>query len=387
MIRSHACRTFSRSSRANCTLMLPFLWHCCPDHSQLDHFPPYPSTCSTILLPPGSGRRRPLDAIGRPAGFRRAGASYRHHTITWICATRRHLLIGVHRVARALSYAPHLAPPTAHLVHSPAALLLPRVRLFSFLPRECAVTLRGLSRSSAQGSTMPFRGWALRGYPVATLAAPPTLGHISLSSFLATPSGTSLCLSVRPCVYLPHAFAPRRPRSTRLSPYAAPFLPPPAAGAAERSAGRGRLGRGDEPDRRRQPGTADRDGPGSHGFYTSGQLFLEEYYALGILAKAGIGTPHLDGNTRLCTATAAASLKESFGADGQPGRMRTSMNARRCSATGTTWPKPKRCCGRASWTAWPVRTGRHSFALIPGTRPSLVRPTSTSAFDPGRTSR
>jgi anaerobic selenocysteine-containing dehydrogenase len=60
-------------------------------------------------------------------------------------------------------------------------------------------------------------------------------------------------------------------------------------------------------------------GPLSHGFYTSGQLFLEEYYALGVLGKAGIGTPHMDGNTRLCTATAAASLKESFGADGQPG--------------------------------------------------------------------
>src|SRR3954463_8970513 len=27
----------------------------------------------------------------------------------------------------------------------------------------------------------------------------------------------------------------------------------------------------------------------------------------------------MDGNTRLCTATAAASLKASFGADGQPG--------------------------------------------------------------------
>ncbi|MDP9694013.1 UNVERIFIED_ORG: anaerobic selenocysteine-containing dehydrogenase [Arthrobacter globiformis] len=60
-------------------------------------------------------------------------------------------------------------------------------------------------------------------------------------------------------------------------------------------------------------------GPLSHGFYTSGQLFLEEYYALGMLGKAGIGTPHMDGNTRLCTATAAAALKESFGADGQPG--------------------------------------------------------------------
>lgn len=62
-----------------------------------------------------------------------------------------------------------------------------------------------------------------------------------------------------------------------------------------------------------------RNGPLSHGFYTSGQLFLEEYYTLAVLGKAGIGTPHMDGNTRLCTATAAAALKESFGADGQPG--------------------------------------------------------------------
>jgi len=64
------------------------------------------------------------------------------------------------------------------------------------------------------------------------------------------------------------------------------------------------------------------DGPGGwghFGFYTSGQLFLEEYYALGVIGKAGIGTPHMDGNTRLCTATAAASLKASFGTDGQPG--------------------------------------------------------------------
>ncbi|HYC29712.1 MAG TPA: molybdopterin-dependent oxidoreductase, partial [Chitinophagaceae bacterium] len=55
------------------------------------------------------------------------------------------------------------------------------------------------------------------------------------------------------------------------------------------------------------------------GFYTSGQLFLEEYYALAVIGKAGIGTPHMDGNTRLCTATSAAALKSSFGADGQPG--------------------------------------------------------------------
>ncbi|MFI8278039.1 molybdopterin oxidoreductase family protein [Streptomyces sp. NPDC085929] len=63
---------------------------------------------------------------------------------------------------------------------------------------------------------------------------------------------------------------------------------------------------------------ADR-GPGSIGFYTTGQLFLEEYYTLAVVARAGIGTNHLDGNTRLCTSTAAEALQESFGCDGQPG--------------------------------------------------------------------
>lgn len=63
----------------------------------------------------------------------------------------------------------------------------------------------------------------------------------------------------------------------------------------------------------------DQRGPLSHGFYTSGQLMLEEYYTLAVIGKAGIGTPHVDGNTRLCTATAAAALKETFGTDGQPG--------------------------------------------------------------------
>ncbi|GIE92268.1 molybdopterin oxidoreductase family protein [Actinoplanes regularis] len=63
----------------------------------------------------------------------------------------------------------------------------------------------------------------------------------------------------------------------------------------------------------------DPGGWGRFGFYTSGQLFLEEYYALAVIGKAGLGTPHMDGNTRLCTATAAAALKASFGTDGQPG--------------------------------------------------------------------
>lgn len=60
-------------------------------------------------------------------------------------------------------------------------------------------------------------------------------------------------------------------------------------------------------------------GPSAIGFYTTGQLFAEEYYTLAVIAHGGIGTNHLDGNTRLCTATAAEALKESFGSDGQPG--------------------------------------------------------------------
>jgi len=30
---------------------------------------------------------------------------------------------------------------------------------------------------------------------------------------------------------------------------------------------------------------------------------------MNVIGKAGLGTPHMDGNTRLCTATSAAALK------------------------------------------------------------------------------
>jgi len=63
----------------------------------------------------------------------------------------------------------------------------------------------------------------------------------------------------------------------------------------------------------------ERYGAGGVGFYNSGQLMLEEYYTLAVISEAGIGTSHVDGNTRLCTATAATALIESFGTDGAPG--------------------------------------------------------------------
>ena len=63
----------------------------------------------------------------------------------------------------------------------------------------------------------------------------------------------------------------------------------------------------------------DAKGALSHGFFTCGQLIPEEYYTLAVIGKGGLGTPHMDGNTRWCTATASAAFQESFGCDGQPG--------------------------------------------------------------------
>ena len=60
---------------------------------------------------------------------------------------------------------------------------------------------------------------------------------------------------------------------------------------------------------------------GGIGVYNTGQLFLEEYYTLAVLARGGWGTNNIDGNTRLCTATAGMALQQTFGCDGQPGSL------------------------------------------------------------------
>ncbi|HTM01902.1 MAG TPA: nitrate reductase [Vicinamibacterales bacterium] len=61
------------------------------------------------------------------------------------------------------------------------------------------------------------------------------------------------------------------------------------------------------------------EGPDAVAIYNSGQLLLEEYYTLGKIARGGLGIATIDANTRLCTATTASALMESFGADGPPG--------------------------------------------------------------------
>ena len=128
-------------------------------------------------------------------------------------------------------------------------------------------------------------------------------------------------------------------------------------------------------------------GWGRFGFYTSGQLFLEEYYTLAVIGKAGIGTPHMDGNTRLCTATAAAALKASFGTDGQPGSYPTSTTATRSRCGGTTSRRRKPCCGCACSTAGAVRIRRGCSRSTPVRRRWHVRPTSTSRHATARTRR
>ncbi|MEN7549545.1 nitrate reductase [Rapidithrix thailandica] len=60
-------------------------------------------------------------------------------------------------------------------------------------------------------------------------------------------------------------------------------------------------------------------GPDSVAFYGSGQLYIEESYTANKLFKAGIGTNNVDGNPRLCMASAAVGYTQTFGKDEPPG--------------------------------------------------------------------
>jgi len=54
------------------------------------------------------------------------------------------------------------------------------------------------------------------------------------------------------------------------------------------------------------------------GFYVSGQLLTEDYYAFNKLAKGLIGTNNIDTNSRLCMSSAVAGYKQTLGADAPP---------------------------------------------------------------------
>ena len=60
------------------------------------------------------------------------------------------------------------------------------------------------------------------------------------------------------------------------------------------------------------------NGPDAVGFYISGQLLTEDYYAFNKLAKGLIGTNNVDTNSRLCMSSAVAGYKLTLGADAPP---------------------------------------------------------------------
>ncbi len=60
-------------------------------------------------------------------------------------------------------------------------------------------------------------------------------------------------------------------------------------------------------------------GRDSFAIVSTGQLLTEEFYTLGKLTRAVIGTNNYDGNTTLCMASAVSGYKRSFGSDGPPG--------------------------------------------------------------------
>ncbi len=60
-------------------------------------------------------------------------------------------------------------------------------------------------------------------------------------------------------------------------------------------------------------------GPDAVAVLSTGQLVTEEFYALGKLARVGLGLRHYDGNTTLCMSSAVSGYKASFGSDGPPG--------------------------------------------------------------------
>lgn len=60
-------------------------------------------------------------------------------------------------------------------------------------------------------------------------------------------------------------------------------------------------------------------GRDSFAIVSTGQIYTEEFYTLGKLVRAVIGTNNYDGNTTLCMASAVSGYKRSFGSDGPPG--------------------------------------------------------------------
>jgi assimilatory nitrate reductase catalytic subunit len=83
-------------------------------------------------------------------------------------------------------------------------------------------------------------------------------------------------------------------------------------------------------------------GPDAVGLYLSGQLLTEDYYVFNKLARALIGTNHIDTNSRLCMSSAVAGYKLTLGADAPPACYEDLDHARTVFIAGSNmaWAHP-----------------------------------------------
>lgn len=107
-------------------------------------------------------------------------------------------------------------------------------------------------------------------------------------------------------------------------------------------------------------------GPSSIAFYTSGQLFLEEYYTQGVIAHGAIGTNHVDGKPGCAPPPLPRPSKSLSAATASRGRTPMSTTRTSSRATATTSPKPRPCCGCGCSTGSPVTIRRRSSASTRG---------------------
>ena len=91
----------------------------------------------------------------------------------------------------------------------------------------------------------------------------------------------------------------------------------------------------------------------------------------------------MDGNTRLCTATAAAALKESFGSDGQPGSYADLDHADAIFRFGHNIAETQTVLWAGSSTGWPASTRRASCRRPARTRGRAAVPGGASGAEAG----
>jgi nitrate reductase NapA len=109
-------------------------------------------------------------------------------------------------------------------------------------------------------------------------------------------------------------------------------------------------------------------GPDSVAYYGSGQLYTQESYTANKLFKAGIGTNNVDGNPRLCMASAASGDITTFGKDEPPGCYEDMDHAECFFITGSNTLE----CHPILWERVQDRKRSH-----PGTKIVLVDPRKT----------